>query len=232
LDPGADTHGGQFLRIDIHQIVQDHKLFDLPGICDRYVLYTDSDVMFVNPILQGDLNKLKRQIAPSTDAYILYGRQTKTTRRPVNNGVMMFDVYRFSKEWPSILHFGTENFPDYSYDQMWFNNYFTSSKERMANRSTLGNEWNWKSYWPLNPNEWRQVKLVHSHGPKIGKGLEFMAQCDPTDSVLQKYGKTYQWFVKMGICCDFGMTAKYMLDLYYELSPPSEIRCSMTMEEM
>ena len=231
-EPGIDTHIGQFLRIDIPKYVADHKLFDLPGVCDRYALYTDSDVAFVNRIRQGDLDRLKRQIDPSTDAYILYGRQTKTTRRPVNNGVMLFDVHRFTQEWPSILKFGIENFPSYSYDQMWFNNYFMSTPERMANRSTLANEWNWKSYWGVSPNKWHQVKLVHFHGPKIERGLEFMAQCNSTDFVLQKYGKTYDYLVRQGICCDRGMTAKYLLDMYYELSPPKSIRCAMTLDEM
>ena len=228
--PRPDSHMGQYLRIDIPKFIERHNLFDLPGICDRYALYTDSDVAFVNQIRQSDLDRLKRQIDPSTDAYILYGRQTKTTRRPVNNGVMLMDVYRFEKDWPSILKFGNENFPTYSIDQQWFNNYFMSSPERMANRSTLANEWNWKTYWPLSPNSWNQVKLVHSHGPKIGKALEFAATCNSSDFVRENYGKTYEWFVKMSICCDHGMTAKYMLDLYLELSPPSSIRCSMVLD--
>jgi len=219
------NHMGPFLRIDIPFIVQQHKLMDLPGICDRYVLYTDSDVAFVNKITQYDLDKLKKQIDPSTDAYTLYGHQEKSSGHPKNSGVMLFDIYRFQEAWPSFLQFGYEKGPFLSFDQGWINDYFGSTPERLLNRTLLENEWNWKSYWRLAPNEWHQVKIIHFHGPKIGKSLESMAHCDMSDWVFDNYGKTYAGLVKNGICCDQGMTAKFMLDLYYELSPPRSIKC-------
>ncbi|CAJ1932346.1 unnamed protein product [Cylindrotheca closterium] len=219
------NHMGPFLRIDVPKIVREHKLMDLPGICDRHVLYTDSDVAFVNKITQSDLDKLKKQIDPSTDAYTLYGHQTKSKGRPINSGIMLFDVYRFEQAWDSFLQFGYAKGPFLSFDQGWLNDYFMSTAERMANRSLLENEWNWKSYWRLAPNEWWQVKIVHFHGPKIGKSLEYMAHCNTSDWVFDTYGKTYASLVKNAICCDKGMTAKFMLDLYYELSPPRSVKC-------
>mmetsp|Transcript_31019 Transcript_31019/g.74685 ORF Transcript_31019/g.74685 Transcript_31019/m.74685 type:complete len:540 (+) Transcript_31019:398-2017(+) len=220
----ADTMG-PYLRIDIPWIIGEFNLMNLPGICDRHVMYTDSDVAFVNKITQYDLDKLKQQIAPSTDAYALYGHQTKSSGRPINSGVMLFDVYRFAESWHSLLDFGYEKGPFLSFDQGWLNDYFMSTPERSLNRTLLENEWNWKSYWRLSPNEWHQVKIVHFHGPKIGKALESMAHCDRTDHVNATFGKTYASLVKNGICCDQSMTAKFMLDLYYELSPPRSIKC-------
>ncbi|KAL3939985.1 MAG: hypothetical protein SGBAC_005384 [Bacillariaceae sp.] len=219
------NHMGPFLRIDIPKIVGEHKLFDLNGICDRHVLYTDSDVAFVNKITQYDLDKLKEQIDPSKDAYTLYGHQTKSSGRPINSGVMLFDVYRFAQTWPDFLRFGYAKGPFLSFDQGWLNDFYMSTPDRMLNRTILANEWNWKSYWKLAPNEWNQVKIVHFHGPKIGKALEHMAHCSTTSWVFDNYGKTYASLVKNGICCDKGMTAKFMLDLYHELSPPRSVKC-------
>lgn len=57
LDAAGKTGGitGAFTRLDIPHFVEEHKLLDLPRVCSPEVLYTDSDVVFLNHISQKDM---------------------------------------------------------------------------------------------------------------------------------------------------------------------------------
>ena len=61
---------GILLRLDIPDIIEQNGLFDLPGICPQHVIYTDSDVIFANPVSHADIHKLKRQMAKNKDAIL------------------------------------------------------------------------------------------------------------------------------------------------------------------
>jgi hypothetical protein len=59
---------GPYMRLDIPQIIKKHHLWSSTtnGICQEdYVLYTDSDVLFANPITHHDMKSLKDQFLKS-----------------------------------------------------------------------------------------------------------------------------------------------------------------------
>eukprot|EP00526_Cylindrotheca_closterium_P014703 CAMPEP_0113627302 /NCGR_PEP_ID=MMETSP0017_2-20120614/14133_1 /TAXON_ID=2856 /ORGANISM="Cylindrotheca closterium" /LENGTH=283 /DNA_ID=CAMNT_0000537539 /DNA_START=231 /DNA_END=1079 /DNA_ORIENTATION=- /assembly_acc=CAM_ASM_000147 len=110
---------GPYLRLEIPALIKRHRLTSDHGICKEHVLYTDSDVMFVNTIHPADLAQLKGLSSYPSDAYVVYGRESNITGEPKNTGVMMIDILRFEQEWPSILEFGIHNGPFSAFDQGW-----------------------------------------------------------------------------------------------------------------
>ena len=63
---------GPFIRLDMHRIFEENKLFDINNTCQKYALYTDSDVIFPNEILREDLNSIKENMAKDKNI-IMYG---------------------------------------------------------------------------------------------------------------------------------------------------------------
>ncbi|KAG7343019.1 hypothetical protein IV203_020964 [Nitzschia inconspicua] len=204
---------GPFLRLDIPMIIDKYNLFDRPGICQKYILYTDTDVIFPNRITRGDVAALKQDLKASHgEAIISYGRESGMEARSFSTGVMILDVPNFQKEWPSILEFAKsrDKFP--AHDQILLNHYFTQSEEMKKKRKILSLYWIWKTYWKLEPSTHDQVKVIHFHGPKLQKGLEEMARCE-IENWDQNILPGYQRLFKHGICCDQGKTAKWAVDL-------------------
>lgn len=210
---------GQYMRLDIPAIVKQHNLINYPGVCQRHVLYTDCDILFASPIRHSDLDLVKKTISQKEDAYITYGFEGKHSGHPVNTGVMMIDIPRFEEEWSSILEFGRTHGPFRAADQGWLNRYFESTTARLRNRTLLGGEWNWKVYWMLEPNSLDQIKVIHFHGPKPGKGVWEIAECNTTSTRFPRFSHLFH----EGICCDHGKTAHFALRLHSALSPPSNI---------
>ena len=68
----GDMLQGPLLRLDIPYLIEKHDLFQLPNICPDYILYTDSDVIFVNPITHEDINDLRTTLKNNQDAIVMY----------------------------------------------------------------------------------------------------------------------------------------------------------------
>ena len=224
---------GPFLRMDIPQIISSHGLFDLPGVCnDAFVLYTDTDVFFPNPISHRDIQQLKYQMSSTTvisngvslttasPAVVMYGRESSKYPQISNTGVMMIDVQKFALEMTAILDYGfqvskekgqdTEPFD--SYDQGWLNAYFERKEGLGAPlRTILPITFNWKVYWRLNPSTWYDLKIIHFHGPKPGRLFENIAMCDFIGGKASGLWPSYGGLVRQGICCDHGVTATILL---------------------
>lgn len=216
---------GPYLRLDIPAFVKRHELMSLPLVCDRHALYTDSDIIFVNQLTHSDIQGLRELAGDSSDAYVVYGRETNITGPPFNTGVMMIDVPRFDTDWPNILKFGITNGPFSAHDQGWLNQYFQSSPARLKNRTMLSNHWNWKTYWQVLPSMWGQLKIVHLHGPKPGNGLFEMSTCCTSRKSLLQFPRSYRRLIRNGICCNRGRTASLVIKLFTALSPPLDAIC-------
>lgn len=247
-----DHQMGPYLRVDLAKIVHEHDLMNNTDsnnghgggvICDRHVLYTDSDVVFVNPITHSDLEYLKSRISPQKDPYILYGRQQDPSYlTPSNTGVVLMDVYRFADDWPDFYLYGRKEGPFLSFDQGWFNSFYSSSRRRRKKRALLPLHWNWKAYWMLDDppsDSFKKIKILHFHGPKPGRGLYDMAICSLIDSRtsgtntskqeqqlrLERIPKDYLPLVKNSMCCDTGRTAHHIWQMYRALRPPTQAIC-------
>lgn len=150
-----DTFSGHWLRVDIPLIAKQ----------ENYVLYTDTDVMF----LQEPVNDRPELIsgAPEFD---------KSNLTYFNSGVLVMNI-------PNLLNVRDEfigqiksrltgdfRFP--AHDQESFNRFFKGKFKNMAP------EMNWKPFWGLNDN----ARIIHFHGPKPahahalskGQGEKFM----------------------------------------------------------
>jgi len=223
---GPEHAVGPYLRMDIPRIIQQANLFDLPNVCPRHVMYTDSDVLFANRITIEDMTVLKSYIAPDKPAYLMYGREGDIDAlQPENTGVFVMDVHRWEQEWEDILSFGmnkTGGFP--AFDQGWINEYFRQSYQDQQKVAMLPLAWNWKAYWGLQPTQWTDVKILHFHGPKPDRGLWEMASCSAGN--LTNVPEPYWYFVKQGICCNNGSVAHYARKIYDLLLPHAENVCS------
>ena len=218
---------GPFMRLDIPRVIHQYNLFDEPGICKRYILYTDSDTIFPNTITRMDVEELKDAFR-SSGAMLSYGREYGMAPRIVNNGVMLMDVAAFEKELPSILEWTVQQpkFPEH--DQTMLNNYFQRSRRHQKMRHLMDVFWNFKAYWKMpdqTTDSFKMVKVLHFHGPKPGNGLEHISTCNVDQ--LGNIPEAYHTHILQGVCCDQGKTATWAVDLFqhYGASSPEERVC-------
>jgi len=174
--PKSDGHRiGPFIRLDMHRIFEENKLFDINNTCQKYALYTDSDVIFPNEILREDLNSIKENMAKDKNI-IMYGPQQSKKKEACNTGVMFIDVPRFGKDLlPKLIQYLVDNRDTKmgAFDQGWINTYFSRNRVNKKIRGLLPFVWNWKVYWPHTEFEpLKSIKVIHFHGPKPDRGLE------------------------------------------------------------
>jgi hypothetical protein len=221
-----------YLRFDIPKILlESSSLLDQPGICgsstittpgssnsanntsdSNVVLYTDSDILFVQPIDHDEIQSLKGEL--TKDKFLMYGQDFLIDReKPCNTGVMFMHLEGFRNEWPNILRWGKKRlkkgkkkigkidlFP--KHDQLWLNEYYTQPTKWKAQNLLLPPVWNWKVYWEMHSNysdsnnnndiirqQQLPIKLVHFHGPKPQDGIEEIARCD-TEAVYDVLNAT------------------------------------------
>ena len=220
--PFAFTRQGPFLRIDIPKFIKEYNLLDMPNVCKDHVLYTDTDVVFTNPFTHKDVQTLQKLIG---DGMVLYGREYGKHAHIQNTGVMLMNVNRFEQEIPKILH-SARNEKEYpSHDQFMLNWYKTGRTKDMF--KLLPMHYNWKAYWGLEPSNFSEVKILHFHGPKLGRGLEEMSACNISAVSPEFHTKDYTAHIQQGICCDQGRTARWSLEAIDNLRAPIEDLCEV-----
>ena len=181
---------GPFIRLDLFNIISKTNLFHLPGVCQDYVLYTDSDVIFANQITQRtDLEPQKSKMKEK-GKIVAYGPERSKRRWPIaNTGVMFIDIPRFENELlPSLLKYlrSDPNRTYRSYDQGLICSYFGKEKNNAKGDlldavGAISPMWNWKLYWTFSTTKKRNesmsdIKVIHFHGPKPGRCLDEYAQ--------------------------------------------------------
>ena len=140
---------GAFLRTEIPQITEELSFND------RYVLYTDVDVMFLSAV--EELKKMSPKyfaVAPETN---------EGNYSAMNTGVMVMNLENLRRNGEEFRRFMTEKIElvvDKSWDQGAYQIFY---KRRFGFKwSRLSAEYNWKTYWRENP----KAKIIHFHGPK------------------------------------------------------------------
>ena len=127
---------GAFLRFDI-PIIEDE---------DEFVLYTDSDVMFMRDV---DLSNLRPENFAAAPQF------SKTEATDMNSGVMLINVNNMRKMHDKLIKFATDNL-QLGLDQEILREFFGT------NYTLLPAEFNWKPYWGIAADAY----IVHWHGPK------------------------------------------------------------------
>jgi hypothetical protein len=213
---------GPFLRLDIPKFVKEHSLFDMPNVCKHNVLYTDVDVIFANRITQQDVTNLSKLTG---QAIVSYGQEYSKLGHIFNTGVMVMNVERFEQELPKMLQQARDAEVYPGHDQILINNYREANDVLKEKFHLLPMHYNWKAYWGLEPSAFSQVKILHFHGPKLGRGLEVIAKCNLT--AMSLLPPAYTNHLNHGICCDRGRTAKWSIEAIHLLKAPIDHICDI-----
>jgi hypothetical protein len=216
---------GAFIRLDIPAIIEEHRLFDLPNICQPEVLYTDSDVFFMNRIDAEDIEFVKQAFRINENAIVTYGPEHQfDPDQSHNTGVLLMHVDRFRSEWPKMLRFAMEQEEFPGHDQILLNDYF--ERPGFENkRESLPLLWNWKPYWPVNVDVWANIKVIHTHGPKPERGLWDVANCDwgELDEPFGSLQRAYPYLAMLSVCCNGGSVANNLRELMDSLLKGSTV---------
>lgn len=152
---------GAFLRTEIPRLTAELKF------PDKYVLYTDVDVMFLEEVV-GGLQKCKPKyfaVAPEHrhKDYLM-----------MNTGVMVMNLRglrRKDSQFRAFMLKETEWLVDNVWDQGAYRFFYTRKWARRFGLTRwvdefqwgkLPEEFNWKPYWGEN----KKAKILHFHGPK------------------------------------------------------------------
>lgn len=134
---------GTFLRVHMPEV------FEAAGITDRFVLYTDCDVMFLRDV--ASLRALK------ATCFAAAPEKTPWDYSYCNAGVMWLNTRYFRETYQEFLAFIDRRFDaSWAYDQNAYNLFYA---RRWAQ---LSPDYNWKPYWGAHAD----AVLVHFHGPK------------------------------------------------------------------
>eukprot|EP01031_Cornospumella_fuschlensis_P027535 gene27535-33259_t len=151
-----------FLRLDIPVILP--YLRTLTRLRDinvqfEYVLYTDSDVLFLPNF---DINTLPK---PKVLSYS--GEASKSGSS--NTGILYMNMTAMIDNFPGFLSYcDSVNWSAPAFDQGLMNLYFVR-KTRLAEHMPA--EFNWRAYWGISS----QAQILHFHGAKPGNCAECFA---------------------------------------------------------
>lgn len=152
-----DIGTGAFLRLEVPQIVKEQNY------PDKFVLYTDVDVMFEAEVCDY-LQKLKPKyfaVAPES---------SQSDYKTMNSGVMFMNVESLLKDDAVFRDYVRDNLSvlvDQAFDQGAYRAFYR--RRNRVLRKIFGNKWdklkieyNWKPYWGKSA----EARIVHFHGPK------------------------------------------------------------------
>lgn len=158
---------GAFFRIDLPFVINKMEL-DSAKVETCYVLYTDTDVMFLNDI---DSCSFK---CPNT---MMMGPEHKRGTK-TNSGVLVVNVAALRRDYQGLVNWGVENRWPGAYDQPMLISFYRDSLQ------LLPDEYNWKAYWGPAQN----ATVIHFHGPKPERCLDCLVTASILDGNLRVCG--------------------------------------------
>lgn len=152
---------GALLRLEIPRLTQ------ALHINDRFVLYTDVDVMFT-----GACEAALQRMRPRYFAVAPEGFDIKFPEA-INSGVMLMNLPALRRVDADFHRFIRANFDDISqyYDQRAYKRFFGRETQGRARWDSLPMEYNWKPYWGDND----AARIIHFHGAKPGHRAQLRA---------------------------------------------------------
>lgn len=149
------TGAGAFLRTEIPQMALQHNWND------RFVLYTDCDVLFLQDVCS-DLEKL-------TPKYFAVAPQFKRGNyRDMNTGVMLMNLPALRAQDAKFRLFMLQHLPalaQASWDQTAYRMFYGPRFSKLPGGEKwdhLPGEMNWKAYW----GDCGRAQIIHFHGLK------------------------------------------------------------------
>lgn len=167
---------GTFLRTEIPFICK--KI----GYNDKYVFYTDYDVLF--------LKDSYNEILSLTPTYFAAAPESNMHDWSyINAGVMLINVNHFYEKDEHLLKEIYENFDTYDvYDQSMYNKLYKNTFNK------LPLEYNWKTYWGINES----AKIIHFHGAKpLMIESEWRANLPIIKNLREKDIKSFKYYEKI-----------------------------------
>jgi hypothetical protein len=144
---------GAFLRVELPRTT------DELGMDDRYVLYTDCDIMFMEEVAK-DLEKIAcRYFAVAPEFH-------PKDYHHMNTGVMLMNLKnlrRVDEKFRNFVISNLEKFP--CWDQSAYQWFYRRPRKKFLYQNgwdRLPIELNWKPYW----GDYSSAKIIHFHGPK------------------------------------------------------------------
>lgn len=147
---------GAFLRVEIPRITK------MMGIRDRFILYTDLDVLFIDEVCDYLETLTPKFFAVAPEFSPIHPRR-------MNSGVMLMNLENLRKQDIFFRKFVSDNLEslvDKGWDQGAYKAFY--GRKRMV-RWFFGVKWNylppkynWKPYW----GDFSSAKIIHFHGPK------------------------------------------------------------------
>ena len=174
---------GAFLRIDIPLVC------DTLHIKDPFVLYTDTDVIFLQDVVS-DLESY----AP--EYFAICPEFNKTNYDQFNSGVMLINIKTMLESYSEFANFMESKDYDFiAFDQGALQEFYKGKAEK------LPLEFNHKPYWGID----NSAKIIHYHGPKY-------------DNIINYFNGTEKEHIKKAYAHIFNMVDvdmwKHYLNLY------------------
>ena len=181
---------GTFLRVELPRFARQR------GVHDRYVLYTDVDVLFL-----ADPTEALRKAKPRY--FAVTPEMKPDDLAPMNAGVMVMNLPRLRREQRRFFKHLRKNLHRYSvenraWDQDAYQEWYGLHRHRLSHKVSWRLEhvigvrvarsvlWdplpltlNWKPNWGANPD----AEIIHFHGAKPHHRREFQSPDFPTQLV-------------------------------------------------
>lgn len=142
---------GTYLRIDIPRICGDL------GIYDKYVLYTDVDVLFVkDPVPILDLCK--------PEYFAACPEFSKNNWTYINAGVLLLNVEAMTDTYDALMDLVNATYHVAGFDQTPLNKYYRGKIDQLPLIM------NHKPYWGID----HDACIIHYHGPKPADIAEYV----------------------------------------------------------
>jgi len=175
---------GAFLRCHIPAIAGEM------GITDRYILYTDYDVMFVRNPVRG-LSRMRPQLFAATPEMGLdraAARRYQSKRRSassINTGIMLMNLPKLRETHDAFVDFiQCRCRASWCYDQTSYQRFYGPPR-RLGGViwDNLPDRYNWKPCWGMPRHGY---DIVHFHGPKPHLAEEYLACDEPWDDGVSR----------------------------------------------
>lgn len=171
----------RFLRLMLSQFTK-----------DEYILYCDTDLIFLKDITLADFPFLPKTIAVCPEF------EKTQDYEYFNAGVMLINTKSYAEKYEIFLNMikNGKYASEECFDQGYLNDLFKDEFEK------LPLEYNWKAYWGYNEN----IKILHFHGLKPNEDIEY--DVPYLRPFIFDYTIYHDFFKNYGLYCEYSRINK------------------------
>eukprot|EP00438_Fugacium_kawagutii_P027836 Skav201809 [mRNA] locus=scaffold1071:189146:190642:+ [translate_table: standard] len=204
--PNSADLPGSLMRIDI----------PIVGLLDRFILYTDVDIMFLQPVNWETLLGTPLETEEITFAKPgtiglprFFAMSTEFTQssdmEQMDTGVIIMNLKTLRTTYEQFIDFLFDQNQPWSYstsDPCKYNKFYRSSNKSVAN--FLPHNMNWKVFWAQGESSYfsdSHPVIVHFHGPKCKSAIEPFLEEGPVQVQYQKFEPLLERCMAVGSKC-------------------------------